>query len=369
MKFQKKHWIIVVYLLILVACKEETPQESTVVKPTEIAQTYTAQLETDTTTVLINSDTLTDKIDLGYDDKTLAGFQTLNAKFLYFQLGDASHYMFVDKNGNHWDFTDCSVPGYNFERTLPEKEINSNNQGWGSVKETQGLWFKLYIEQDERQLYIDGPIGFISLVRTGYLIDPLTIDIQTELELNFTTQKKAISGYEYVGKESSDGKTTLETKDLDHDLYSIRVRGEFAYYDLDAPPLSSLDFYWSKADEYVVLNNTDLYSYSGTNDITVFHIKSGLIATISKESIIQGVDVGERDMLNIKSISWLDDNTFMIESYMSYLGTSGHPGIDQNRQVKLGDNFANTTNIVTLPTLKISITNDRKLPLYPLYDY
>ena len=364
MKPQKNYWIILICLLVLTACQEPPTSQLGGKKSEAISSVKTDAIvvNQDTQSTILEVDTIPKEINLEYDKEKLASFETINARFINFHLGDAPHYTFEDVNGNRWDFADCNVPGYGFDRELPEEEMNSDNQGWGSEKETQGLWFKLYIEQDKRQIYIDGPIGFVNVVRTGFLIDPLETHIQTELDLSITSYKTSKPLYEYNGQQSADNKTTLKTKDLDHDFYSILVEGEYVYYNLKAPPLSSVDFYWSKADEYVVLNNTDLYSYSGTNDIIVFHINSGLIAIISKENIIQGIDIGEREMLNIKKIAWIDDTTFIIESYISYLGTSGHPGIDQNRQIRLGDNFADTTNIVILPTMQVSITNDKKLP-------
>ena len=73
------------------------------------------------------------------------------------------------------------------------------------------------------------------------------------------------------------------------------------------------------------------------------------------DQLFDGIDVGDREMLNVKNIVWLNDQSFYIESYVSYLGYSGHPGIDSNLKNKLGDKFANTDDIVTLPTRKYTI--------------
>lgn len=60
-------------------------------------------------------------------------------------------------------------------------------------------------------------------------------------------------------------------------------------------------------------------------------------------------------MLSIKNVVWLNDQSFFVEAYVNYLGYSGHPGIDNNLKTKLGDNFANTDDIITLPIRKFTI--------------
>ena len=78
---------------------------------------------------------------------------SVTAKFIEFSLGDVSHYIFKDKAGKDWDFTDCRDTSYTFAVELPKNKANETNQGWASDKKLQGKWFDIkYVNKDGREL-------------------------------------------------------------------------------------------------------------------------------------------------------------------------------------------------------------------------
>ena len=78
---------------------------------------------------------------------------SVTAKFVEFSLGDISHYIFEDKAGKSWDFTDCKDSSYKFAVELPANKANETNQGWSSDKKLQGKWFDIkYVYKDGREL-------------------------------------------------------------------------------------------------------------------------------------------------------------------------------------------------------------------------
>lgn len=89
---------------------------------------------------------------------------TLTAKFVDFELGDASHYSFVDKAGKTWDFGRCEDESLDFAKELPESEANETNQGWTSNKDLQGKWFDLKYVIKQEEMYIDGPVGDVKVI-------------------------------------------------------------------------------------------------------------------------------------------------------------------------------------------------------------
>jgi hypothetical protein len=96
---------------------------------------------------------------------------TIEAKYIDFQLGDASHYTFEDVSGNYWDFSRCNSKNFEFSRLLDEAEMNTGNQGWGSTKELQGKWFKISYSFEERPLYQDGPMGTVKTIHEAEQIE------------------------------------------------------------------------------------------------------------------------------------------------------------------------------------------------------
>ncbi|NQY66266.1 MAG: hypothetical protein HRT72_00855 [Flavobacteriales bacterium] len=63
-----------------------------------------------------------------------------------------------------------------------------------------------------------------------------------------------------------------------------------------------------------------------------------------------------RDKFNIYSLSWLNENSFAFKPSVTYQGESGHPGINFNRQEKLGEHFAQTADSLTLTPLQVEIS-------------
>ena len=95
----------------------------------------------------------------------------IKAKFREFSLGDASHFSFTTEKGKYMDFGGCEAKNFKFSRLLPEEEMNTDNQGWGSNKELQGKWFLLTYKIVERELYIDGPIGKVEIITKAELVE------------------------------------------------------------------------------------------------------------------------------------------------------------------------------------------------------
>ena len=84
---------------------------------------------------------------------TKENVMNITAKFVEFSLGDISHYIFEDKAGKSWDFTDCNDSSYKFAVELPKNKANETNQGWASEKKLQGKWFDIkYVNKDGREL-------------------------------------------------------------------------------------------------------------------------------------------------------------------------------------------------------------------------
>jgi hypothetical protein len=289
--------------------------------------------------------------------QTEKNFLTIEAQFIEFNLGDASHFNFVDRTGKNWDFADCNSTDFEFERLLETAEMNSENQGWGSNKELQSKWFKISYSLEEREQYIDGPMGTVKIIQEAELIEEISSGDQmnTGFTLASNRMNESVEGFVYSGDKSPDGKVELESEPIDPTSYEVTIKSASSSKIVEGVYLSPVKNYWSENSEYVILNNTDTYAGAGTYSLLVLNVASAAYVSIDSAQLLEGVDVGDREMLYIKNIVWLNDKSFFIESYVSYLGYSGHPGIDNNRKTKLGDKFANTDDIITLPIRKYTI--------------
>jgi hypothetical protein len=88
----------------------------------------------------------------------------LKLKFVNLTFADAPHYFFEDEKGKSWEFGKVEGGKFNFVVELPEKEANSDNQGWGPNKDLIGKWFNIKHETKKMQLYQDGPEGDVVVI-------------------------------------------------------------------------------------------------------------------------------------------------------------------------------------------------------------
>jgi hypothetical protein len=95
---------------------------------------------------------------------------SLKLKFTGFELGDAEHYFFEDEKGKSFEFGAIEINNLEFAVELPEKEANSDNQGFGPNKNLINKWFKIKSEQKEMQLYPDGPTGKVDVITWAELV-------------------------------------------------------------------------------------------------------------------------------------------------------------------------------------------------------
>lgn len=100
------------------------------------------------------------------------GKHTITATFKEFIFGDAEHYLFEEtavagKEAKEWDFGGCEEQVLDFGIELPEKEANSDNQGWASNKKLQGKKFQLTFEYRRQPLYIEGPMGDVPVITSA----------------------------------------------------------------------------------------------------------------------------------------------------------------------------------------------------------
>ena len=155
----KKQILICVMVLSmsLVACKDSnTNQKDTSVDTTKLKQESEVDKSTDTNKP---QETQTNEQSIvNTNDKKLI------LQFKDFHLGDAEHYAFVDERGEEIEFGRNEDKSVAFAVELPEKEMNSENQGWGPNKKLLNQWFEIVYQTKKMPLYQDGPEGDVLVI-------------------------------------------------------------------------------------------------------------------------------------------------------------------------------------------------------------
>ena len=145
--------------------------------------------------------------------------------------------------------------------------------------------------------------------------------------------------YVHSGLVSPDKKVTLEfvSEDPVSDHLFITHKGQKA---IEAKDLYSTSYvFWSKDSSKIALVNTDNYAGGGDDYFIVIDVKTLDEVKIDLQDFVKDIEVGNREMFDCSPPGWQDNNKLVFGVRINYLGDSGHPGIDSNRESKLGEKF------------------------------
>lgn len=194
----------------------------------------------------------------------------------------------------------------------------------------------------------------------------LSFKEENGLELKASYMEDVSFGFVHTGLYSPEGNVVIVTEDIDHGIQTLAFRTFTETHTVENIFVSPKNFFWSASEKYVVIHNIDFYANEGSTGITVLNVQSGQYIEISKDQIINGQNLGKRDKLNIYNIVWLSSTKFSLIASAGYLGYSGHPGIEYNRRVALGDKFNNKDDIVLVANWQVEIVNDNSEPVVPI---
>jgi len=186
------------------------------------------------------------------------------------------------------------------------------------------------------------------------------------LELKVSEMEDIPFGFVHTGKYSPEGNVLIVTEEIDHGIKTLAFRTFKKKHIVENAFVSPENFFWSASEKYVVIHNIDFYANEGSTGITVLNVQSGQYIEIGTDQIINGQNLGNRDRFNIYNIVWLSSTKFSLIVSAGYQGYSGHPGIDYNRKVALGDDFNNKDDIVLVANWEVEIVNDNSEPIVPI---
>jgi len=108
--------------------------------------------------------------------------------------------------------------------------------------------------------------------------------------------------------------------------------------------------FWSQDSRYVAFGDDDDYAGSGNRGFLIVDVRQKKFIAVETAKLGAGQERGKRDMYKLSKICWLPPgDRVMFSLAVDYMGSSGHPGIDEERKDRLGENF-NKSDPVDLGT-------------------
>lgn len=187
--------------------------------------------------------------------------------------------------------------------------------------------------------------------KSGYTIEK----ISPEAHVNYLED-----WFKHPGLGSPDKQTSISFESYDPVSYTLTVHrkdkstgeaGEF-YQTVEQA-------YWSPDSKHVAFVDDDYYAGMGEDSLTIINVETLTEIKIPLKDLVYDHDIGEREMFYASTPCWIANDKLVFAVKVNYLGESGHPGIDSNREGRLGDNFG-LDDPVDLGSFVVNLSTDKE---------
>ncbi len=191
-------------------------------------------------------------------------------------------------------------------------------------------------------------------------VDGITEIIKEEelpayFELSFKDNNTDRIGYSYKGDRSVDGLKTIVYVDNHPENSTIEIQSEEDTIVVDEIYDMPLEYVWSKNSDFVIIHFFEAYSNGGSTSLIVVNTNTGNKGELKNDAMMYHKSVGKRAKKNFYELEWVGEGSFEFKSSITYLGESGHPGIDASRLEELGVNYNNYEDSLELNDWIVSI--------------
>lgn len=148
------------------------------------------------------------------------------------------------------------------------------------------------------------------------------------------------AGFVHKQDDSPDGQTSVSIRGQDPTSSVLLVRrGEDEAF-VEKLFFQAEEVFWSKDSKRVAFGDDDFYAGSGNQGFLIVDVEQKTFVKIETNKLIPEKQHGQRDMFKLSGICWHPaSDRVMFSLSVDFMGSSGHPGIDEERKDRLGDNF------------------------------
>jgi hypothetical protein len=149
------------------------------------------------------------------------------------------------------------------------------------------------------------------------------------------------AGFVHKQEDSPDGQMSVSIRGRDPTSSVLLVRR----YEEDEAFVDRLFFqaeevFWSQDSKRVAFGDDDFYAGSGNLGFLIVDVEKKTFVKIETTKMSPGKKHGQRDMFKLPEVCWLPPgDRVMFSLSVDFMGSSGHPGIDEERRDRLGDDF------------------------------
>jgi hypothetical protein len=144
----------------------------------------------------------------------------------------------------------------------------------------------------------------------------------------------------YQNEDSPDGSISVSIRGQDPTSSVLLVRQGDEEAFIEKLFFQAEKVFWSNDSRYVAFGDDDNYAGSGNRGFLIVDVQQKTFMAIETAKLGTGPEHGKRDMFKLSKICWLPPgDRVMFSLAVDFMGSSGHPGIDEERKDRLGDDF------------------------------
>jgi hypothetical protein len=202
-------------------------------------------------------------------------------------------------------------------------------EGGMSQSQARALSRKLKKKGIENEVKLTGPL--FDFAKKKYRIEKIAAPA---IELMRS------SCFVHQREDSPDGQVSVSIRGQDPTSSVLLVRrGEEEAF-VDKLFFQAQEVYWSGDSKRVAFGDDDLYADSGNQGFVIVDLERMSFAKVGTLKLSSEKERGKRDMFELSGICWLPPgDRVMFRLSVNFMGSSGNPGIDEERKDRLGGDF------------------------------
>ena len=151
----------------------------------------------------------------------------------------------------------------------------------------------------------------------------------------------------HKGMQAPDGKSSLSFKFQDPTSDMLVLNRAEEVQPVEGLFFKTREVFWSPGSGKVAFADDDLYANSGNQRFIIVDVDSAVVSEIETTQLEEWKGIGKRTRFGVSGVCWVSaGDQVRFDLSVDYMGSSGHPGIDEERKERLKEKFGQSDPVL-----------------------